>query len=179
MYVCMYVRTVDVYIGNEHDMFTWILDQIPRRQQEYSFRFIPYSSSFPSHTPCHHLSPPHSLKLVSPLLLNPSSLPSRSLSSLLISRPTDTPYTPSLPSPSPSRPSPCSPYLFPSLSSFSSPLPSSSLPFHFSLYLISRTTWYLSFFILNHSFPFISFPQFFLNILQSNTPVQPHRLGTV
>jgi hypothetical protein len=52
MYVCMYVRTVDVYIGNEHDMFTWILDQIPRRQQEYSFRFIPYSSSFPSHTPC-------------------------------------------------------------------------------------------------------------------------------
>jgi hypothetical protein len=129
MYVCMYVRTVDVYIGNEHDMFTWILDQIPRRQQEYSFRFIPYSSSFPSHTPCHHLSPPHSLKLVSPLLLNPSSLPSRSLSSLLISRPSDTPYTPSLPSPSPSRPSPCSPYLFPSLSSFSSPLLFPLLPF--------------------------------------------------
>jgi hypothetical protein len=74
---------------------------------------------------------------------------------------------------------------FPSLSSFSSPLLflSSSLHFHFSLYLKSRTSWYLSFFILNLSSPFPLLLSLFLifsfTILQSNTPVQPHKLGTV
>jgi hypothetical protein len=124
MYVCTYgrcvhwerTRYVHVDLGSDSTKAARILFPL-----HSLFIFISFAH------PLSHLSPPHSLKLVSPLLLNPSSLPSRSLSSLLISRPSDTPYTPSLPSPS--RPSPCSPYLFPSLSSFSSPLLFPLLPF--------------------------------------------------